>query len=200
MKKKKSSDAPGLRPKGPTGKTTAKAGAVPGTKAREGPDEGLRPVHLLVLGIMGVSTAAALITHGTSLSNSVFIMLAVVAAGFAAMAVYRTLVPLASDTPIAEPEMFGGRTRAALEREKAIVLRAIKELEFDRAMGKVSDSDCEEMIGRLRARAVRLIRQLDSGAAGYRELIHRELDARLGQKGPAKAPVAGVANAAGGTQ
>ena len=63
--------------------------------------------------------------------------------------------------------MVGQRTRAALEREKLLTLRAIKELEFDRAMGKLSDEDWQEMSGRLRARAARLIRQLDAGA-GYR--------------------------------
>lgn len=152
--------------------------------------DGLRPVHLLVLGVMGSATAAALLVHGTRLSNIIFIMLAVVAAGFVAVEVYRTLVPLTVDAPIAEPEMIGGRTRAALEREKAIVLRAIKELEFDRAMGKVSESDCAEMVGKLRARAVRLIRQLDAGSAGYHDLIQRELDARLGTKAGTPAPSA----------
>ena len=49
--------------------------------------------------------------------------------------------------------MLGGRTRAALEREKTLVLRSIKELEFDRAMGKVSEKDFAEMSARLRARA-----------------------------------------------
>ena len=34
--------------------------------------------------------------------------------------------------------MVGSQTRAALEREKNLVLRSIKELEFDRAMGKVA--------------------------------------------------------------
>ena len=44
-----------------------------------------------------------------------------------------------------EPEMVGGHTRAAIEREKNMVLRSIKELEFDRAMGKVDEQDYEEM-------------------------------------------------------
>ena len=68
--------------------------------------------------------------------------------------------------------------RAVLEREKMLVLRSIKELEFDRAMGKVSAKDFDEMAGRLRARAMSLMRQLDT-EAGYRELIERELQARL---------------------
>ena len=79
--------------------------------------------------------------------------------------------------------MFGHRTRVALEREKLLALRSIKELEFDRAMGKVSEKDFTEMSGRLRARAARLMRQLDAGA-GYREQIDREIEKRLG-KAPA---------------
>src|SRR6185436_489747 len=64
---------------------------------------------------------------------------------------------------------------------KALVLRTIKELEFDRAMGKVSDKDFGEMSTRLRARAARLMRQLDAGA-GYRETIEKEIAKRL--RGP----------------
>jgi hypothetical protein len=59
------------------------------------------------------------------------------------------------------------------------VLRSIKELEFDRAMKKVSEKDFAEMSGRLRARATRLMRQLDAGA-GYREQIEKEIARRLG--------------------
>ena len=75
--------------------------------------------------------------------------------------------------------MIGQRTRVALEREKMLALRSIKELEFDRAMGKLSDSDWHEMSGRLRARASRLMRQLDAGS-GYRDQIERDLAKRLG--------------------
>jgi membrane protease subunit (stomatin/prohibitin family) len=82
------------------------------------------------------------------------------------------------------------RARAALEREKALVLRSIKELEFDRAMGKVSPADFDEMAGRLRARAITLMKQVDAGGSGYRELIERELQQRL------KARAAGPASAA----
>ena len=74
--------------------------------------------------------------------------------------------------------MVGERTRVALEREKLLTLRSIKELEFDRAMGKLSDADWQEMSGRLRARAAGLMKQLDAGA-GYREQIERDLAKRL---------------------
>jgi membrane protease subunit (stomatin/prohibitin family) len=76
--------------------------------------------------------------------------------------------------------MVGQRTRVALEREKALVLRSIKELEFDKAMGKLSDGDWQEMSGRLRARASRLIRQLDAGGS-YRAQVEQELVKRVGE-------------------
>ncbi len=171
--------------RGATGRVRADDSQRPpigGAQAASG--DQFRAVHLLILGAVAASTTAVLVAHGTSPANIVFTVFAVIAAAVAATALYRTLWPLAADAPLPQPDMMGGRTRAALEREKTIVLRAIKELEFDRAMGKVSAADCEEMIGRLRARAVRLIRQLDAGSEGYRELIERELNARLGTRVP----------------
>jgi hypothetical protein len=75
---------------------------------------------------------------------------------------------------------IGGRARTALERDKALTLRAIKELEFDRAMEKVSEADFIEMRDRLRQRALRLMRKLDGGGA-YRQLIEQEVAARVGE-------------------
>ena len=71
--------------------------------------------------------------------------------------------------------------RATFEREKALMLRSLKELEFDRAMDKVSAKDFDEMASRLRARAVSLMKQLDEEGAGYRAVIERELATRMRQ-------------------
>jgi hypothetical protein len=61
-----------------------------------------------------------------------------------------------------------------------LTLRSIKELEFDRAMGKLSEKDFEEIAVRLRTRAMALMKELDEGrSSGYRALIERELDSRL---------------------
>ena len=102
------------------------------------------------------------------------------AAALVGLAALRTLRPLCQPDED-RTVMIGQRTRAALEREKMLALRSIKELEFDRAMGKLSDADWQEMSGRLRARVGRLMRQLDAGA-GYRDQIERELEKRLGEK------------------
>ena len=140
------------------------------------------------------ATAGVLLSRGTSAANIIFISLTIGTAALAGMAVYRMLLPLVSADAGDTAEMVGGRTRAALEREKMMVLRSIKELEFDRAMDKISPQDYEDMVARLRARAIRLIRQLDAGESGYRELIERELAIRLGRAATSKkeAPVEDV--------
>ena len=139
---------------------------------------GFLPWHLFVIAALVASAAAAVAVRGTRPANVVFVCLTVLTAGAAAYTLYRTLWPLVHPGAVEAPEMLGGRTRAALEREKTLTLRAIKELEFDRAMGKVSEADWREMTARLRSRAVRVIRQLESGSAAYRELIDKELAAR----------------------
>ena len=92
---------------------------------------------------------------------------------------YRMVAPLALEDVSVLDDPPSQRARAALEREKSLVLRSIKELEFDRAMGKVSPKDFDEMAGRLRARAVMLMKQLDEGGSAYREIIERELKSRI---------------------
>jgi hypothetical protein len=107
------------------------------------------------------------------------ISLTIFAAAAVGIAALRTFLPLTKKSWSDGARILGGRTRAALEREKTLALRSIKELEFDRAMGKVSEKDFAEMSGRLRARAARLMRQLDAGA-GYRSEIEREITKRIG--------------------
>lgn len=137
------------------------------------------------------ATAGVVLSHGTSPANLVLVSLAIGAAGSAGLGFYRMLAPLAVDESGAETERLGARTRAILEREKSLTLRTIKELEFDRAMGKVSVQDFDEMVARLRARAIALMKQLDQGNGGYRDLIERELLSRLGAP-PARAAAAGA--------
>ena len=125
------------------------------------------------------ATVAVVLAREARPEHLVLISLTIGAAGFAGAALYRMLAPLVGrrrDAAGAAP--LSESMRAVLEREKMLVLRSIKELEFDRAMGKVSAKDFDEMAGRLRARAMSLMRQLDA-EAGYRELIERELQARL---------------------
>jgi hypothetical protein len=146
--------------------------------------DSLRPWQFFTLGALVCATAAVFVIRGTSAENLIFVCLAIFAAALVGLAALHALRPLATGET-REPEMAGGHTRAAIEREKNMVLRSIKELEFDRAMGKVGEGDYEEMVARLRSRAVRLLQQLDNTSSGYRELIERELAVRLVKAGTA---------------
>ena len=59
-------------------------------------------------------------------------------------------------------------------------------------MGKVSEADFEEMGHRLRARAIRLMKQLDVEAVDFLAVIERELEERLGRTAEPP-PATGVA-------
>ena len=65
-------------------------------------------------------------------------------------------------------------------------------------MGKLSTQDFEEMSGRLRARALGIMKQLDAGSIAYRALIEKELAARMGKKGPGGTPDLKVGPSGGG--
>lgn len=142
-------------------------------------DAGFHVGHFFVLLSLIAATVAVIMTRDNTPQHLILLSLAVGGVGLASYGVYRMLAPFAFGEGAGAVEPIGERLRADLEREKTLVLRSIKELEFDHAMGKLSPKDFEEMSGRLRARAIGIIKQLDSG--GYREIIERDLAARIGR-------------------
>jgi hypothetical protein len=151
--------------------------------------EGLTVGHLFVLLALMAATIAVVLSRPATPESLVLISLTIGAAGFAAVCFYRMLAPLVAPHTDLEQEPLSERLRADLEREKALTLRSIKELEFDRAMGKLSPQDFELMEGRLRARAIGIMTQLDAGTTNYRAQVEKDLAARLGKKPVAVAPV-----------
>jgi hypothetical protein len=142
-------------------------------------DPSLEPWQLFTLaGLMG-ATVVVFLSRGQTPAGIILLSLIIFAAAVVGVAAWRTLAPFTQSDRRAAPAVLGGRTRAALEREKTLTLRAIKDLEFDRAMGKISEADFAEMGTRLRARAARLIAQLDT-ERGYREQIERDIARRIG--------------------
>lgn len=64
----------------------------------------------------------------------------------------------------------GSFTQGELRDEKRRLLRAIKELEFDHGMGKLSTGDFETVIATYRLRAIEVMRALEGGATLHPEL------------------------------
>ena len=132
-------------------------------------------------GLVG-ATIVVFVSRGQSAIAIVLLSLVVFAAAAVGAAAMRTLVPFVRGHEGLAVPVVAGRARAAIDREKTLVLRSIKELEFDHAMGKVSDQDFADMGMRLRTRAAGLLRQLDAGAA-YSTQIEQELARRLAESG-----------------
>ena len=145
-------------------------------------DNSLQPWQFFVLAALGCATAVAYLARGQGIAVVVLGTVLMFGAGLVGLAALRALRPLVSPESD-RTAMVGHRTRAGLEREKLLTLRTIKELEFDRAMGKLSDADWQEMSTRLRARAAGLMKQLDA-ATGYRDQIEKDLAKRLGPPSP----------------
>jgi hypothetical protein len=159
-------------------------------------DAGLHPWQLFTLAALISAAIITFLAGSRPSSVRVALILIVFAAAATGVGVLRMLSPFTARYRPPAPPVAGGRTRAALEREKMLALRSIKELEFDRAMGKVSEKDFLEMSGRLRNRAARLLRQLDAGNA-YREQIERDVALRVGSAAgsPEPAPAADAGSA-----
>src|SRR6185369_1124529 len=88
-------------------------------------------------------------------------------------------------------EAFSMGTRSAEEEQKRAVLRALKDLEYERSVGKISDDDYQEYAARYRAEAKRLIQGLEENLAEGRKQVEVELARRSNKKaGEAKPKVA----------
>src|SRR5262245_57167689 len=158
-------------------------------------DDGFRVAHFFVLLSLVAATVAVVMARPSAPEHLILISITIGAAGLAAVAFYRTIAPLVDPRAEEDHEPLSVRLRADLEREKALTLRSIKELEFDRAMGKLSPQDFDQMAGRLRTRAMGIMKQLEAGADVYRQAIEKELATRLGTADKPDLPASAKATA-----
>lgn len=150
-----------------------------------------RRVPLWAWGVAGFAVAAIYAAAFEKLRfGPPFVMLALggMTLTFTAAALWRMIDPLSRPNVAGGPATGGDGARwtRELEREKQLVLKAIKEIEFDFQMRKIAEPEYREMVERYRSRAMRLISELDAGS-DYRALIERELKMRLELPPPAEA-------------
>ena len=107
--------------------------------------DSIRPWQFFTLGGLVCATAAVFIVRGTSAENLIFVCLGIFGAALVGLAALNTLRPLVTGET-REPEMVGTHTREALEREKNLLLRSIKELEFDEFMKVISPWEREHLL------------------------------------------------------
>jgi hypothetical protein len=148
---------------------------------------------LLTWGLLLAGATAALVygVVGAKLSPSAPLVILTLGGGavaFCGLSLYRVLEPLLRPAAVAARAAEGAQNvrLRELDREKQLVLKAIREIEHDFQMRKISESDYKEMTHRYRTRAMRLIREIDAGD-DFRGLIEQELKTRLAAEAAAPA-------------
>ncbi|WP_437505350.1 hypothetical protein [Sorangium sp. So ce1099] len=111
-----------------------------------------------VAGLVAGPPAAILVLAGGAL-------VAVIAIFWASLRV------LLGETPLSGADAYALGAPRAEEEQKQAVLRALKDLEFERSVGKISDEDYAELVAKYRAEAKRLLRLLDADAQPRREQV-----------------------------
>jgi hypothetical protein len=140
-----------------------------------------RRVPALVLGLGGAAIAAV---YGVVVMRLRFgPPLVVLALGgltlvLSGIALWRVLDPLSRANVVSAAAPRAPARLRELEREKQLVLKAIKEVELDYQMRKIDEAGYRDMIERYRARAMRLIGEIEAGD-NFRPLIERELRDRI---------------------
>jgi hypothetical protein len=103
--------------------------------------------------------------------------------------IWSSLQGLGSDAPITLEEALSLGAPSAEEEQKRAVLRALKDLEYERAVGKISDEDYASLAEHYRSEAKRLLRAVDRDSGPGRERAERLLAERLAAAN-GKAPAA----------
>jgi hypothetical protein len=103
--------------------------------------------------------------------------------------IWSSLQGLGSDAPITLEEALSLGAPSAEEEQKRAVLRALKDLEYERAVGKISDEDYASLAEHYRSEAKRLLRAVDRDLSPERERAERILAERVAAAN-GKAPAA----------
>ncbi|HEY0466440.1 MAG TPA: zinc ribbon domain-containing protein [Polyangiaceae bacterium] len=152
------------------------------------------PVTTLVAAFLSVPSktlrwVAPLITLITAIILGTLYGVQLVVLTFAAAALllviwllWNSVQALAGESELTFEEAFSLGTRTAEEEQKRAVLRALKDLEYERSVGKISDDDYHEYAARYRAEAKRLIQGLEENLAEGRKQVEAELARRLAKK------------------
>jgi ribosomal protein L40E len=93
---------------------------------------------------------------------------------------------LSGEAAITLDEAIALGAPTAAEEQKRAVLQALKDLEFERSVGKIDEADYQELVQRYRTEAKRLLRAVDEDLAPLRERAVAYVAEQLGAESPPK--------------
>jgi hypothetical protein len=134
----------------------------------------------------GVRAALPLLAIAIVIGTGVVfgVELALLVAAFFALAlvvgfVWFSVQSLTGDSPLTLEEALTLGQPSVEEEQKRAVLRALKDLEYERSVGKISDDDYRELSARYREDAKRLIERVDESLTPARERAEKIVAARV---------------------
>jgi topoisomerase IA-like protein len=104
--------------------------------------------------------------------------------------IWSSLQGLMGEAPLTLEEAISLGAPSAEEEQKRAVLRALKDLEYERAVGKINDDDYTQLAEHYRKEAKRLLRAVDQDLNPERERAERILEERLARASNGHAPSA----------
>ena len=140
----------------------------------------LRIVRLVVPGLWLAAVVAASVVSGVELA---FLVLAGGVLTLVITLMWWSVQSLTGGAALGFEEALGMGAPSKVEEEKRAVLRALKDLEFERGVGKITPEDYAELSAKYRAEAKRLIQSVDDTLQPAREQVERSLQQRLAREG-----------------
>lgn len=131
--------------------------------------------------IVGLAVVSAIVGKAYGPAPTVVFLLAAIAAAFTLYVGAQMLSSL-SDETLEVTGRVEDEERRALQEEKLIILRGIKELEADLATGKTDEADYAELRRSAEARAVAIIRTLKASDDRWRERAEQLVVNQLGSE------------------
>jgi len=95
---------------------------------------------------------------------------------------WRSVQSLTGDSPLTLDEAMTLGQPSVEEEQKRAVLRALKDLEYEKSVGKISDDDYRELSARYREDAKRLIERVDESLTPARERAEKLLAERIARE------------------
>lgn len=133
---------------------------------------------------LAVTTLVATVAVGSWVGIELAVL--VLAAGALVLVIallWSSVAGLSGDTPLTLDEALGMGAPSTEEEQKRSVLRALKDLEFERSVGKISEQDYREFSERYRAEARRLIAAVDASLGPAHAQAEKLASARLAAAG-----------------
>src|SRR5258707_9817440 len=160
------------------------------------PDDAERKVVRIVGFALPVGTVLAGLGVGAlyGVGTAILVLAGGVLLGVVAI-MWASVRTLSGDAPITLEEAIALAAPSAAEEQKRAVLQALKDLEYERSVGKIAETDYEELLHRYRAEAKRLLRAVDEDLAPLRAKAAAYVAAHIGRdegvkSGPASEPKA----------